>query len=120
MEHFRGQIFAYGDDRSLIPISVTSSGSMGMMGMGGNGIPSWARPATPPPAGFDEKELADRLPSYTVVAASDTPCCICIDELEVKQVATKLKCGHIFHHTCIKQWLTRAKTCPLCKAVIAL
>jgi hypothetical protein len=82
MEHFRGQIFAYGDDRSLIPISVTSIGGAGAASM-------WQRPATPPPAGFDEKELADKLPSTMVVSTSDTPCCICIDELEPKQVQTQ-------------------------------
>jgi len=29
-----------------------------------------------------------------------------------------LKCGHIFHNSCIKEWLKKSGTCPICRATI--
>lgn len=42
----------------------------------------------------------------------DTTCAICYEPGEYQ-----LDCGHIFHKRCIKKW---KKTCPLCRAPIAI
>jgi hypothetical protein len=39
-------------------------------------------------------------------------CSICLDCL-IKDVYA-LPCAHIFHEKCIKQWLTKKTTCPIC------
>ncbi|CAI6360450.1 unnamed protein product [Macrosiphum euphorbiae] len=28
------------------------------------------------------------------------------------------QCGHVFHHECLKKWLTRSKTCPHCRSPV--
>ena len=43
----------------------------------------------------------------------DEECCICRDRIEE---GIKLKCNHVFHKTCIKEWFKVNKTCPLCRA----
>ncbi len=50
------------------------------------------------------------------VRGSDT-CCICYDAIENKSVAPC--CVNAFCFRCINTWLSRAPTCPLCKADLA-
>ncbi|MCH9631670.1 MAG: hypothetical protein S4CHLAM37_16950 [Chlamydiia bacterium] len=40
-------------------------------------------------------------------------CTICMGENTGE--ALKVKCGHIFHDACIKPWLAKQATCPLCR-----
>ncbi|KAF3438975.1 hypothetical protein FNV43_RR17250 [Rhamnella rubrinervis] len=47
--------------------------------------------------------------------AGDEPCCICQDEYVDEEDVGKLDCGHNFHFNCIKQWLVRKNSCPICK-----
>ncbi|KAL6993767.1 RING-type E3 ubiquitin transferase [Sarracenia purpurea var. burkii] len=44
-------------------------------------------------------------------------CCICQDDYVDGDEFTKLDCGHEFHFNCIKQWLMRKNTCPICKTI---
>jgi E3 ubiquitin-protein ligase synoviolin len=44
-------------------------------------------------------------------------CPICTDNMEVSK---KLRCGHIFHLECLKQWCERQPFCPICKADLCL
>lgn len=52
-------------------------------------------------------------------------CCICVSDLLDTSTGEKcvkvktLPCKHTFHASCIKQWLTSHKTCPVCKADVA-
>lgn len=42
-------------------------------------------------------------------------CGICISQFKGDQHgSTSLSCRHIFHKSCLRQWLVRSKTCPLC------
>lgn len=43
----------------------------------------------------------------------DTTCAICREDADYQ-----LNCGHIFHKRCIMQW--KKKTCPLCRAPVAI
>ncbi|KAF5756394.1 putative transcription factor C2H2 family [Helianthus annuus] len=45
-------------------------------------------------------------------------CTICQEEHEEKDEIGKLKCGHLYHMYCIKQWLGQKKTCPICKTAV--
>lgn len=40
-------------------------------------------------------------------------CSICTENLENNVVVTS--CTHYFHEACLKPWLDRARTCPLCR-----
>ena len=41
-------------------------------------------------------------------------CCICLDNaVEIPWVL--LPCGHMFHSSCITQWLITRETCPVCR-----
>ena len=42
----------------------------------------------------------------------DTLCVICLDDITDKTV--ELKCVHIYHYDCIKEWIEVKATCPLC------
>lgn len=50
----------------------------------------------------------------------DEACPICMVEFEKDQNVINLPCNkkHIFHDSCIGEWIRRNNTCPLCKAPI--
>ncbi|KAI3445969.1 hypothetical protein Pfo_002634 [Paulownia fortunei] len=43
------------------------------------------------------------------------PCCICQEDYITGDDIGILNCGHEFHTSCIKQWLTLKNLCPICK-----
>tara|TARA_B100001013_G_scaffold139182_1_gene82031 strand:+ start:653 stop:1096 length:444 start_codon:yes stop_codon:yes gene_type:complete len=46
---------------------------------------------------------------------SDILCTICLSNLEVGDMYTKLCCDHMYHRECIKTWLQMKVTCPICR-----
>ncbi|XP_022124851.2 E3 ubiquitin-protein ligase TRAIP [Pieris rapae] len=42
-------------------------------------------------------------------------CTICSDLLNQSENIYVIKCGHLFHYHCIKQWISRSKSCPQCR-----
>lgn len=32
--------------------------------------------------------------------------------------AKKLRCGHLFHVHCLRSWLERQQTCPICRSLV--
>ncbi|CAO3633904.1 unnamed protein product [Mucor hiemalis] len=47
--------------------------------------------------------------------AEDALCCICLSDYENNDFLCRLWCGHHFHRSCLKEWLTLNRKCPLCK-----
>ena len=50
----------------------------------------------------------------------DRECPICMDEFHVRDVVSWSSyetCSHVYHHQCIKEWLLRHSTCPICREV---
>eukprot|EP00122_Pirum_gemmata_P012087 Pgem_evm1s11219 len=45
-------------------------------------------------------------------------CAICFEEYKkdssVPECVLELKCGHVFHDSCIRPWFSHANTCPSC------
>ncbi|PIN23270.1 hypothetical protein CDL12_04036 [Handroanthus impetiginosus] len=51
--------------------------------------------------------------------ARETLCCVCLGEFEVKEELVQVPtCKHIFHTDCIRHWLHKNSTCPLCRAPV--
>lgn len=42
-------------------------------------------------------------------------CTICLDDTTSSARWRSLPCGHVFHESCLVQWLQRAHRCPLCR-----
>jgi hypothetical protein len=51
-------------------------------------------------------------------AGEEKECPVCMEALKVGDLVSwspNPKCGHAFHHTCIKEWLLKKKCCPYCR-----
>ncbi|KAF7048039.1 hypothetical protein CFC21_056856 [Triticum aestivum] len=56
---------------------------------------------------------------WVTVVEDMAECCICLSYLVEDQDAVRLPgCSHAFHRSCLTPWLQRAKTCPMCRAVM--
>ncbi|KAL1216841.1 putative E3 ubiquitin-protein ligase HIP1 [Cardamine amara subsp. amara] len=71
--------------------------------------------------GLTEKQIKTCLrkvkPFRLDTPLADRKCIICQDEYEATDEVGKLRCGHRFHINCVKQWLVRKNSCPVCKTV---
>jgi hypothetical protein len=45
-------------------------------------------------------------------------CCICLNDIQMKEETVLLPCGHMFHWNCCLSWLKGNNTCPMCRFVI--
>lgn len=46
----------------------------------------------------------------------ENSCAICLDDLRNNLVITK--CNHMFHKSCLGQWLGNHSTCPCCRELL--
>eukprot|EP00434_Breviolum_minutum_P005576 symbB.v1.2.004918.t1/scaffold263.1/size248082/19 len=44
-----------------------------------------------------------------------TTCMVCLNAFEANNEVRQLPCGHVFHVSCIDEWLRRCTDCPICK-----
>lgn len=49
---------------------------------------------------------------------TDYQCIICLNEFDLGQSLTLLKCKHIYHKSCLELWFDKKRTCPLCNISI--
>lgn len=78
----------------------------------------------------NNKQLDDKLPTVTQeqMRNVDNMCIICMDELvpednssshrTVSNKPKKLPCGHVLHLFCLKNWMERSQTCPICRLAV--
>lgn len=46
-------------------------------------------------------------------------CSICLSEVRATRANPPLRCGHVFHSSCLEEWKNQGKnTCPVCRRVI--
>lgn len=45
-------------------------------------------------------------------------CIICREDMALTEGLKKLHCGHVFHLACLRSWLERQQTCPICRHAI--
>lgn len=66
-----------------------------------------------------DPEIVNNLPTFPATEDHTTKyCIICHDDFIIGQELLTLRCPgkHIFHGSCIKDWLKRKVTCPLCRS----
>lgn len=70
-------------------------------------------------SGLSNEEI-NRLCSaqYCKLIVKVVECGICMSKFSPSCVVTELTCAHIFHSTCVIQWLLRNNSCPICRAAI--
>ncbi|GAX74856.1 hypothetical protein CEUSTIGMA_g2302.t1 [Chlamydomonas eustigma] len=73
--------------------------------------------AAPPPTSSQDKEHQDHQKGHEDDDDSSAApqCSICICDYEEGEVLRRLPCLHVFHQTCIDQWMTQHRTCPNCR-----
>ena len=42
-------------------------------------------------------------------------CSICLEKFNIDEEVFKTPCNHMFHVTCLTEWLYKNKTCPICR-----
>ncbi|XP_062193435.1 E3 ubiquitin-protein ligase MBR2-like [Phragmites australis] len=65
------------------------------------------------------KEVVCCSPDQAQNDQDDGSCVICLEEYKDKDLLGVLKCNHDFHADCIKKWLQKKNSCPVCKATAA-
>ena len=64
----------------------------------------------------------DLLEPVSISECSDKDCSICLEPLtktdNKNMIPVKLKCGHIFHYTCINKWHGSKQECPMCRRLV--
>ena len=64
------------------------------------------------------REALHNLMLFTIphTAGEDSfTCVVCQENLPPKSKAKKMPCGHLFHETCLYEWLKKNNTCPMCR-----
>ena len=82
----------------------------------------WEQPpesgAPPPPPPLAQAALCSLEPTWLAADADDS-CSICLDGMCKGEETLQLSCQHTFHAACLRPWLARSGSCPLCKQVVA-
>ena len=66
--------------------------------------------------GFPKTTLKNELTKHILeVASGKHVCSICMDDISKIDINGILDCGHAYHYNCIKEWVYRKPTCPICK-----
>lgn len=64
----------------------------------------------------DMSNIAEReTEAIQVPNAVGQQCTICLENIAESSTVIKLHCDHIFHASCVLQWLSEHNTCPLCR-----
>jgi len=53
--------------------------------------------------------------SEDLVDENNRECCICFEQHNIGDKVIRLPCAHIYHSSCITNWLSRHCTCPVCR-----
>ena len=49
--------------------------------------------------------------SDDLIEETNKECLICLEEQKIGSTACKLACGHLYHESCLKEWLQKSCTC---------
>lgn len=63
--------------------------------------------------GAQEARSADAGPKLLLFRPK-TECVMCFNRIKIDEVCAT-NCGHFFHYDCMRTWMQRSTTCPICK-----
>lgn len=65
----------------------------------------------------EEREAVERRRDggNTVEVDEAEMCSVCLVEMEVGSIVSRLPCTHEFHVNCVGEWFTRTRSCPMCR-----
>lgn len=63
-----------------------------------------------------QDSVIDSLPQ--VEASQSEECAVCREAFKAQ--ATSLPCKHLYHQECIRPWLERHNSCPLCRQAVSI
>ncbi|WCJ33129.1 RING/U-box superfamily protein [Euphorbia peplus] len=52
------------------------------------------------------------------VEESGSVCSICLEDITIGSHVKRLECTHMYHGSCIGEWLKKTNTCPICRRQI--
>lgn len=87
------------------------------MGFPMGGQPAPSEDAHPPAS----RRFINTLPEVVItkedldVETSNAECAICLNDQKIGQMATRMPCGHLFCNECLRIWLVKSNTCPVCR-----
>jgi len=55
-------------------------------------------------------------PPSDAAATQQQTCMVCLADFSIGDECRRLPCNHVFHQSCIDEWLRRCTDCPICKA----
>ena len=68
-----------------------------------------------PPNNNTLTEVLYRGVTLTGTPRSPETCPICIENFIINDKIVNLKCNHIFHYKCMREWYEKSKSCPTCR-----
>ncbi|TVU04369.1 hypothetical protein EJB05_50049, partial [Eragrostis curvula] len=73
-----------------------------------------------PPRRVDvDPQRVPLLVAAPVLSSETLGCAICLEPLRHGAECGEVRaCGHVFHRDCVKRWVKKSNTCPLCRAQI--
>lgn len=57
----------------------------------------------------------DKLTDNSSEIKNQSNCLVCLEDFQVEESVIKLDCKHCFHDNCLKDWLNKHNTCPVCR-----
>ncbi len=75
------------------------------------GLPAGGAPPAPPPAISVTSFCRDE-------SGKIESCSICLSVFEPDDLVSTLSCGHLYHSSCISEWLQKTLHCPLCRSPV--
>ncbi|KAJ9163635.1 hypothetical protein P3X46_023284 [Hevea brasiliensis] len=65
------------------------------------------------------RSAIEALEKVKVNKGSWEQCVICLEDISIGMEATRMPCSHIYHGSCIRNWLENSNLCPLCRFQVA-
>ncbi|GMH16520.1 hypothetical protein Nepgr_018361 [Nepenthes gracilis] len=63
-------------------------------------------------------DLSMTLPDMPTVADADSVCSVCVEPFRQDSAGKQLPCGHVFHASCISDWIFLRNSCPICRDIV--
>ena len=68
---------------------------------------------------FAQSELSITSPASLPTTSQPPSCIVCLELFtEKRRGVYELKCGHLYHVSCLRTWMRRSKNCPTCRGDI--